>query len=556
MPRTTRNRTPPADNHIGRRPKVCAACRKVKHKCVPSNVPGQCARCVSRNEPCNYGVPVQEDAWKQWATHEIQRLSDAVFTLERRTRGEEASSQEATEPEPVGPSRPTPSSTFTTTDFAAITTITQPNDIYGLVPGSERPPSNRSEPVPVRNSLPEIGEADPRPNVISKNIVTAPEARALVTYFLHTLGESGTFHFGLCVGSYPLLTRLEDLTPFIMGTICHVSAQRIPTFHHLISVLETDTVPPEVEEDEDPTIDIELGIGPEEISALALRAVFTGDAVASRSGLTWARGLGKLDASGVATVSMAELIGLSTPRRQPTRQQSLRLIVFTYVCRVYTAMVTDDAVPEFDPLNIIHEFTQGMDRQLQVEDEPLAMHAQLTRILARFCLWRQRGRDRGQRSDWAQLPFRNDSQEPDFDQALKNLYPDNLQRCLELWTPIFWYARLRVFREKPNSEWQQHMAASKVVEALDGVHYQLAGLPLIYLEAARLAGTVVLDSHGRDAPLDQLEQIAFALLASSLPADHLAPKYGASLLEQTQRARNSRGGTNTLPSVPYHHEPI
>ncbi|BEI94626.1 uncharacterized protein CcaverHIS019_0701980 [Cutaneotrichosporon cavernicola] len=545
MPRTARNRSPPPDSHIGRRPKVCAACRKVKHKCVPSNVPGQCARCVSRTEPCNYGVPVQEDAWKQWATHEIQRLSDAVFTLERRTRGEDASSQEATEPEPAGPSRPTPSGTFATPDFAAITTITQPSDIYGLVPGSERPPNNRHEPV--LNSLPEIGEADPRPNVISKSIVTAPEARALVTYFLHTLGQSGTFHFGLCVGSYPLLSRLEDLTPFIMGTICHVSAQRMPAFHHLISVLETDTVPPEVEEEEDPTIDIELGIGPEEISALALRAVFTGDAVASRSGLTWARGLGKLDASGVATVSMAELVGLSTPRRQPTRQQSLRLILFAYVCRVYTAVVTDDPVPEFDPLDVIHEFTQGMDRELQVQDEPLVMHAQLTRVFARFCLWRQRGRNR-----------RQPEPEPDFDQALKNLYPDNLHPGLALWTPIFWYARLRVLREKQNSEWQQHMAACKVVEALDGVHSQLAGLPLIYLEAARLAGTVVLDSPGRDAPLDQLEQIAFALLASSLPADHLAPKYGASLLEHTQRARNSLGGpsTCTLPSVPYHHDPI
>ncbi len=145
------------------------------------------------------------------------------------------------------------------------------------------------------DSLPEIGDGDPRPNVISKNIVTAPQARALVTYFFHVLGLGGTFHFGLRAGAYPLLPRMEDLTPLLFGTMCHLAAQRIPAFHHLTPALEADTVAPEVEEEEhDPTIDIELGIGPEEITALALRAVYTGDAAAGRSGLTWARGLGKV----------------------------------------------------------------------------------------------------------------------------------------------------------------------------------------------------------------------------------------------------------------------
>lgn len=229
-----------------------------------------------------------------------------MFTLERRTRGEATPSREPTES--AEPSRQTPStSVFPTTDYAAITTITQPSEIYGLVPGVESSMRSRlAEPepdalfgtLPLTNEegdpLDAIGSVDPRPSVISRNIVTVAEARALVTYFLHTLGVSGTFHFGLREGAYPLLERLQYLTPLLFSTMCHIAAQRIPSFHHLVQVLEADSAGPETDEVEDPTIDIELGIGPEEITALALRAVFTGDAAAGRSALTWARGLGKV----------------------------------------------------------------------------------------------------------------------------------------------------------------------------------------------------------------------------------------------------------------------
>ncbi|CAK9782521.1 unnamed protein product [Cutaneotrichosporon oleaginosum] len=532
MPRAAQQRTPPADSHIGRRPKVCVACRKVKHKCVPSRVAGQCKRCESRGEPCNYG----EDAWKQWATHEIQRLSETVFALERRTRGEAEASSEPTE-DGIAIRQMPSAATFPTADFMAITTVTQPNEIYGLQPeGENTVPSTRPVYRPVgglsapehAEALPEIGSADPRPSVISKNIVDAPTARAMVTYFLHSLGACGTFGFDLRAGAYPLLERLEQLTPFKAG--------------------------PEVEEDEeDPTIDIELGIGPEEITALALRAVFTGDMAAGRSALTWARGLGKLDASGVSTVSVAQLFGLDTPRREPTRRQSIRLILFAYVCRVYTAVAAEDVAPEFDPTPLCEAYGAESDPSREEEDEVLLLHARLARVLAQFCLWRQPGRDRGQRSDWTGLPFKSYAHEPDFEDAIGRLFPVHPSSALALWTPLAWYVHLRVYRDLPahrDSERLQLSAARHALEALDEIRGQVAGLPLIYVEAARLAMTMLLEYPRRNPPqhdtLDKIERLSFALLGSSLPGDHAAPALGAKLFAQAQ------GVSHTL-DYPRHH---
>ncbi len=220
---------------------------------------------------------------------------------------------------------------------------------------------------------------------------------------------------------------------------------------------------------------------------------------------------------------------------------------------MYAAVVTDDTMPEFDPMSLIDDFSGGIEPGAESEDRPLALHASVARILGRLCLWYQRGRDRGQRSDWPHLPFRDSATDPDFDQALRALYPEDHTPNLALWTPLFWYARLRVARSLPterDAEWRQHSAARGVVESIDPVRGQIAGLPLIYLEAARLASTVVLGSPRRHPPhsetLDQLERIAVALLGSSLPGDHMAPKHGAALLEQTQCMRH--GNTGTLAS--------
>lgn len=220
-------------------------------------------------------------------------------------------------------------------------------------------------------------------------------------------------------------------------------------------------------------------------------------------------------------------------------------------------------MPEFDPSDMVNEFVECIKPELQVEDEPLALHVPVARILAQFCLWRQPGRDRGRRSDWSGLPFRDLVHEPDFGQALNAIRPGHPTPTLALWTPLYWYARMRVLRDLPTDgdlDGDLGWTACRVVETLDAVHGQLASLPLIYLESAHQAGEVLLDGPGRQPPepdtLDQIERIAFALLGSPLPGDHVAPKYGAMLLEQAQRARHTRGHTTTAAPAPYLHSAI
>lgn len=146
------------------------------------------------------------------------------------------------------------------------------------------------------------------------------------------------YGFALTPDTYPLLPGLATLTPLLFNVMTLLAAQRMPTFHRLIGSLleEWRSMNPiqgvEEEEEPNPTIDIELGIGPEEITAVALLSMFSSvGGVEGRAGLNWARGLGKLDASREPTTSIGELIGFHTPRRQPSRLQSLRLILFAYV---------------------------------------------------------------------------------------------------------------------------------------------------------------------------------------------------------------------------------
>lgn len=116
------------------------------------------------------------------------------------------------------------------------------------------------------------------------------------------------YGFPLEVGKYPLLpSGLTTLTPLLFNVLCLLSAERMPVFHALLPRLirECQTANPVEEgfvfrDEHDPTIDIELGIGPEEITAVALLSMFAGDASCNgadqcgRSALNWARGLGKV----------------------------------------------------------------------------------------------------------------------------------------------------------------------------------------------------------------------------------------------------------------------
>lgn len=124
------------------------------------------------------------------------------------------------------------------------------------------------------------------------------------------------FGFPLQIGAWPYLPEGKPtITPLILGVSCLIPAERLPHYHHIFDYLTTElsesifnakpgysasnrpvsTSDPDAEPAslEAPDLDLELGIGPEEITALCAAATFTcserSDAMA-RTVFEWTRG--------------------------------------------------------------------------------------------------------------------------------------------------------------------------------------------------------------------------------------------------------------------------
>lgn len=129
------------------------------------------------------------------------------------------------------------------------------------------------------------------------------------------------FGFPLQLGSWPYLPAGKStITPLILGSICLIASERIPAYHSTVSRLVASDLGDSIlgatsglswapikegeerkEESrdgreaggEEPDLDLELGIGPEEICALLVYASFSSsprsDAIA-RCGFEWTRG--------------------------------------------------------------------------------------------------------------------------------------------------------------------------------------------------------------------------------------------------------------------------
>lgn len=117
--------------------------------------------------------------------------------------------------------------------------------------------------------------------------------------------------------SWPFLPAGKStITPLILGSICLISAERIPAYHSTVARLAASDLECSILDakpglswakdsegkergggsdrgGEEPDLDLELGIGPEEISALLLYASFScspkSDVIA-RAGFEWCRG--------------------------------------------------------------------------------------------------------------------------------------------------------------------------------------------------------------------------------------------------------------------------
>lgn len=209
------------------------------------------------------------------------------------------------------------------------------------------------------------GSLDPRPNVIKKGLVSQGAAEDLVEFF-HTNLSGQLFGFRLQIGHFPYLPEGKPtLTPLITGVICLAASERAPSdsFRSLVGNLMVDlddfSFKPAITQhysiDNQDTIDndeldLELGIGPEEIVALCIASVFcdvstrsdtkkqnqdgfgTTSHALAQVAFKWARGFLKTSMLSVPPqMTIGEACGYLPPRRQLGLENWLRLWLFTYV---------------------------------------------------------------------------------------------------------------------------------------------------------------------------------------------------------------------------------
>jgi hypothetical protein len=129
------------------------------------------------------------------------------------------------------------------------------------------------------------------------------------------------YGFTIRTYEYPFLaTGKSTVTPYILSVMALVAAERLPAFHPLVPALEMESsvlnpvdlaaaTDPEVAEtyvtgetEDEPFFNVELGIGPEEITATAVLASFStaqDSHVAAKAANEWARGFAKVSPRGV-----------------------------------------------------------------------------------------------------------------------------------------------------------------------------------------------------------------------------------------------------------------
>jgi hypothetical protein len=124
------------------------------------------------------------------------------------------------------------------------------------------------------------------------------------------------YGFTIRTYEYPFLaTGKSTVTPYILSVMALVAAERLPAFHPLVPALQMESsvlnpvdlaaaTDPEVAEtyvtgetEDEPFFNVELGIGPEEITATAVLASFStaqDSHVAAKAANEWARGFAKV----------------------------------------------------------------------------------------------------------------------------------------------------------------------------------------------------------------------------------------------------------------------
>lgn len=122
--------------------------------------------------------------------------------------------------------------------------------------------------------------------------------------------------FVIRVGEYPFLAAGKStITPYILSVMTFIAAERLPAFHEKVAPLTMETsvacplglsiaAEPHMESvyeaggsEGEPFFNVELGIGPEEITGMSLIASFSTSSdshIAAKAALEWARGFAKV----------------------------------------------------------------------------------------------------------------------------------------------------------------------------------------------------------------------------------------------------------------------
>ncbi|GAA5961592.1 hypothetical protein JCM21900_006645 [Sporobolomyces salmonicolor] len=274
-------------------------------------------------------------------------------------------------------------------------------------------------------NLASVGSQDPRMDVVKAGLVSAPQAEHLVDFF-HAHLAPHLFGFPLQLGSWPYLpTGRGTITPLILGSICLVASEREPSHHPLLATLASSDLRDSILQvrpglsfapptDADPAsgaaaveqdLDLELGIGAEEVCALLIYASFSSSSrsdVIAHTAFEWTRGhLRSFMLPSPPPVTYGEVFGLLPARRDLTLQNWLRLWLFAYVVDLQQTLHHERQTAVFDPhyfCNQLLERSLGVaDADTQLRDRELVAHARLCALLQKIQIIRAS-------PEWTALP--------------------------------------------------------------------------------------------------------------------------------------------------------
>ncbi|KAM0747817.1 hypothetical protein T439DRAFT_83517 [Meredithblackwellia eburnea MCA 4105] len=264
-------------------------------------------------------------------------------------------------------------------------------------------PSAHEVPLTPVPPLVVVGSEDPRADVVKNGLVPQQDADILIDFF-HAHLAHHLFGFPFRIGSWPFLPGGDksSVTPLILGSICLISSERIPRYHDLLhrlvnsdlreNILDVEAhtafVPNSESAQGEPDLDLEQGIGPEEIGALLIYATLscsTRSDVIARAAFDITRGyLKTFMLPQPPPVTFGEVLGLLPARRDLTFENWLRLWLFSYIVNVQQSLHHERPTPIFDPQyfceTLLCQQATTTDEQA---DRELVAHARLCALLQR-----------------------------------------------------------------------------------------------------------------------------------------------------------------------------